>query len=197
MKNAQFLVYKLCFSCYNGAMVKVNCEAKDKVKLSELVPFQGSLKKRKQQDIDSLAESLESEGMMMPFAVWKSPEGKSMLLDGHGRLEALVKMSLKDTEILSQDFPAIYVEAESEEAARKALLQIVSTYGKIDKNGLRLFSQPIPEYTAPVLLKAKPRLQKKRLPKNEGLARVVVLVPEDKEAAFRKVLEETPYVKVL
>lgn len=178
-------------------MLKVNCVAKDTVKLSDLTPFQGGLKRRKKEDIDSLIESLSSEGMMMPFAVWKSPEGKDFLLDGHGRLEALVKMSLNDIEILTQDFPAVFVEAESEGAARKALLQIVSTYGKIDKNGLKLFVQPLPEYKAPVLLKVKPRLSKRRLPKHEGMSRVVVLVPQDKEAAFREILAGTPYVEVL
>ena len=177
-------------------MLKVNCSAKDTAKLQDLAPFQGGLKKRKAEDIEQLAASLLEEGMMMPFAVWSSPDGKLNLLDGHGRLEALIKLSFKDMDILTQEFPIIKVDAETEEAARKALLQITSSYGKVDKKGLQLFIQKIPDYTAPVVLKAKPKVVRNKLKKPDGMARLVLYVQADKLDDLKKILSETPYVSV-
>ena len=177
-------------------MLKVNCESKDTATLQQLVPFQGNLKKRKASDISALAESLSEEGLMMPFAVWESPEGKMCLLDGHGRLEALVQMSLKDMDILTQEFPIIRISADTEDAAKKALLQITSSYGKVDKKGLAEFTVSIPEYKAPVILKAKPRLSRPKLKKPAGTARLVLFVPLDKVADLKKILAETPYITV-
>lgn len=177
-------------------MLKVNCESKDTATLQQLVPFQGNLKKRKASDIEALASSLRDEGLMMPFAVWSNPDGKMCLLDGHGRLEALVQMSLKDMDILTQEFPIIKIAAETEEDAKKALLQITSSYGKVDKKGLAEFTVKIPDYVAPVILKAKPRLSKPRLKKPQGMAKLTLFVPLDKVADLKKILAETPYITV-
>lgn len=177
-------------------MLKINCKTSDTVKLQTLVPFQGNLKKRKKEDIQSLIDSLTSEGMMMPFAVWKHEE-KNYLLDGHGRLEALVRMSIKDMDIMTQELPCIYIEAETEDQARKSLLQITSSYGKIDKKGIIDFTATIPDYVAPVILQAKPKLKKKKIEQPSLMKRIVITVPADKEADLRKILESTPYIKII
>lgn len=178
-------------------MLTLQCKTQDTVLLKDLVPFQGKLKKRKQQDIDLLIESIKNDGLLMPFAVWKSPEGKLLLLDGHGRLEAISQMAIHDLEILDQELPVLYIEAENEETARKSLLQITSTYGKVDKKGVLDFAVTLADYKAPVLLKAQPKLLKKRTVKREGFSRLVIQVPTYKEQDLRKILQSTPYIEII
>ncbi len=59
-------------------MLKVNCKTEATILLQKLVPFQGHLKKRKKEDIDALINSLEHDGMMMPFAVWHHEDKESV-----------------------------------------------------------------------------------------------------------------------
>lgn len=132
--------------------MEIKCSVKDSVKLTEVQPFQGNLKKRTQQDIDGLKESLLREGLLMPFAVWIQGD-KKYLLDGHGRKEALVQLAVDDANLLTVDWPCIYVKADTEDDARKALLQITSSYGKITKTGVKQFTVSIPDYVAPSIAK--------------------------------------------
>ena len=129
-------------------MVKVNCVAQGKIRLSECTPFQGNLKRRTETEISELMRSIKTEGMMMPFAVWQNG-GRNYLLDGHGRYEALKRLALFEPDINGEEFPCIFIEAESEEDARKALLQITSSYGKITRVGVRQVTATIPDYRAP------------------------------------------------
>jgi hypothetical protein len=137
-------------------MIKINCESSDTLKLTDMVPFQGNLKKRTDQDIKELTDSLLAEGLMMPFAIWKH-EGKNYLLDGHGRKEALTKLAVEDASMLSEEWPVIYINADTEDEARKALLQITSSYGKVTKQGYKQFCVSIPDYKAPVISKFIPK----------------------------------------
>lgn len=137
-------------------MIKINCESSDTLKLTDMVPFQGNLKKRTEQDIKDLTASLLTEGLMMPFAIWKH-DNKNYLLDGHGRKEALTKLAVEDAKMLSEEWPVIYINADTEDDARKALLQITSAYGKVTKQGYKQFCISIPEYRAPVIQKFVPK----------------------------------------
>ena len=100
-------------------MIKINCETKDTLKLTDMTFFQGNLKKRTDKDLAELRASLISEGLMMPFAVWKHDD-KNLLLDGHGRKQVLMQMCDEMPDILSTDFPVVFIEAETEDDARKA-----------------------------------------------------------------------------
>lgn len=141
-------------------MIELKCSTPEVTRLSKLVPFQGELKKRTEQDIRKLAESLRTEGLLMPFAVWEH-EGKDYLLDGHGRMAALVQLALADPDILQQELPCVIVKAETEDDARKALLQIVSMCGHISPKGVLEFSAPVIDYKAPVLEKVTRKVEKK------------------------------------
>lgn len=176
-------------------MVKVACSAGESVKLGQLAPFQGSLKKREQSDIEELKESVLREGLLMPFAVWKDG-GKLWLLDGHGRLEALLQLAVDDPSLLEASFPAIVVEAASEEDARKALLQITSSYGKVTRKGVAEFTAKVPGYVAPVVKKFLP----KPVPsegKFVGTKIIRIAVPADRASDVREVLSSISYIEVL
>lgn len=183
-------------------MVTIKCEGiKDSILLQDLVPFQGDLKKRTDDDVAELIQSITSEGLLMPFVVWRKDK-QNFLLDGHGRLQAL--RNIPDTE--KQKFPVLFVEADSEEDARKALLQITSSYGKITKKGAVQFTATIKGYRAPSVnkvlyrpVKTKPLPKLPELPKlpDDGDTVLRIAVPADKVAAFKDLLRNIEYVKVL
>lgn len=179
-------------------MIRIMCSAPETIKLSSLKPFQGDLKKRTDKDIKALAASITAEGLLMPFAVWTTENGDNMLLDGHGRLAALTELALQDNEIAEQKFPCVKVVASSEENARKALLQITSSYGKITKEGAVKFCATIPEYRAPSINKyvhvPVARIKKEKQ-KTESI--IKISVPTEKEAEVKKLLSEVSYIKVL
>lgn len=180
-------------------MVEVRCKTDSGRLLVDLEPFQGNLKRRSEEDIGRLAESIRSEGLLMPFAVWKD---RNLLLDGHGRRLALLKLAESDADIRMQEFPVVYVEAETEEEARKALLQITSSYGKVSGLGVREFTRTIPEYHAPVLdkfvRKTPSRRKKGSVNKagDRGEREIRILVRADKFDAVLKLFSQVDYIKV-
>lgn len=180
-------------------MIKINCESKDSIKLTDMVPFQGNLKKRTEQDIKELTESLSNEGLMMPFAIWVH-EDKKYLLDGHGRKEALTKLAVEDASLLSVDWPCIYISAETEDDARKALLQITSSYGKVTRSGYKQFCVSIPEYHAPVIQKfiPKPKTENKTVQKPKSDKTILkIRVMNDRVNQVLDIFKQFNFIEVL
>lgn len=178
-------------------MIKVMCQTPEVIRLGKLTPFQGDLKKRTSKDVEALASSIREEGLLMPFAVWRH-DGIDSLLDGHGRLAALTELALQDNDIAEQDFPVIFIEAEDEAQAKKALLQITSAYGKITKAGAVKFCETIPTYHAPAINKfvySKPVTRKLPEQNNEQVIRIAVA--SDKVAAVLELFKSVSYIKVL
>ena len=186
--------------------MEIKCTTKDTIKLTECVPFQGNLKKRTSQDIAELKDSLLREGLLMPFAIWDHDD-KKYLLDGHGRKEALVQLAVEDANLLNVDWPCIYIKADTEDDARKALLQITSSYGKITKTGVKQFTVSIPDYKAPSIAKfvAKPVIKKTEAVDpvdpvqrpNQDKVILKVSVTKDKVSEVKKILEQFDFIKVL
>lgn len=184
-------------------MIKVNCETKDKLKLVDMIPFQGNLKKRTEQDIEELTNSLVTEGLIMPFAIWKHDD-KNYLLDGHGRRQALLALAgdARYPEVFETEWPVIFIEAETEDDARKALLQITSQYGKITKAGVKQFTVSIPDYKAPSIKKfvAKPVKVKNANDVKPVVSDKVVLkirIDRDKFDYVKQILSEFNFIEVL
>lgn len=172
--------------------------ATDAIRLDELTPFQGNLKKRTQVDIDKLKESLLREGLIMPFAVWKHDD-KNYILDGHGRYEALKQIE-GDGEHVA--YPCVVIQADTEDDARKALLQITSQYGKITKAGVKQFTASIPTYVAPSIEKyVVPKVKydsvtRVKQPASDMRVIKIQVAAADYESVMQ-ILSASPYVKVL
>jgi len=175
-------------------MLVFKCDTLFKRPISALTPFQGELKKRTDKDIDDLAESLKIEGMLMPIAVWEK-DTSLFILDGHGRYQAIIKIALTDPSVLTQDLPLITVQAETEEEARKALLQITSTYGKVSKKGVVAFTATIPEYKAPIINMAM-KIKTTAVPKGDGKQIVRLRVPKDKLKELVPILTKIEWIEI-
>lgn len=181
-------------------MIDVKCVTPNKMLLSQMTPFQGDLKKRSDKDVSALAESLVKDGLIMPFAIWLTAKedgtALSYILDGHGRREALLKLAQVDADIITQEFPIISVEADTEDEARKALLQISSAYGKVTKQGAINFTKTIPNYKAPILSKiaTKPVNHK---PMQDEYVIVRLRVKKDMVSRLSELLSEVKGIEVL
>lgn len=179
-------------------MVTVLCQTVDTLVLGQLKAFQGDLKKRTDKHVQSLMTSIKNDGLIMPFAVWKTPDGDNMLLDGHGRLAALTEIALLDESVATQQFPVIYIHADSVEQAKKNLLQITSTYGNITQKGAMSFCASIPEYHAPAInrfIHKKPSTRKHTENQMEQIIKIAV--PTDKAPGVIELLKEVAYIRIV
>jgi hypothetical protein len=177
-------------------MIQIKCTAPDTVTLGALTPFQGDLKKRTSRDLDALILSILTEGLLMPLAVWQTGD-KLMILDGHGRYAALARMALTDASIITQELPVIRVNAPDEETARKALLQITSSYGKISGSGIAKFMVSIPNYKAPVVSKVHLHTEKvKATAPTSDMVIVRLRVPKDMVQKLTPLLKQLDGVEI-
>lgn len=108
--------------------MRITCDTKDTLPLSELTEFQGGLKKRTDDDLAKIERSIEQYGFATLFFVWKH-NGKNKVLDGHGRLQTLKAMQARG-EVIAE-LPVVYIDLPNEEAAKNLLLRICSTYGEM------------------------------------------------------------------
>lgn len=177
--------------------MEIKCKTEESMLITDMVPFQGNLKKRTEQDIHELQDSLNNEGLLMPFAIWKSD--KNYLLDGHGRRQAIMGLIDQDPSLLQVQWPVIVIDAADEDTARKALLQITSQYGKVTKQGIKQFTVSIPDYKAPVIAKFTPKVKvlKDKNPKKDTRVILKIRVDQSKLADVKEILNSVNYIEVL
>lgn len=177
--------------------MEIKCKTEETMLITDMVPFQGNLKKRTEQDIHELQDSLNNEGLLMPFAIWKSD--KNYLLDGHGRRQAIMGLIDQDPGLLQVQWPVIVIDAADEDTARKALLQITSQYGKVTKQGIKQFTVSIPDYKAPVIAKFTPKVKvlKDKNPKKDTRVILKIRVDQSKLADVKEILNSVNYIEVL
>jgi hypothetical protein len=161
-----------------------------------MTPFQGDSKKRTEQDINDLATSLKEDGLLQPFSLWRSPDDQVKILDGHGRLQALVKIALTDPAILQQEFPVNWIEAETEEEAVKACLQMMSTYGRVNRPGVIKFAAQLTNYKAPVVQRALHKPIKREASISDDKVLIRIRIPKDKVKEFTALIKQVSFIEV-
>ena len=178
-------------------MIEIKCVTQDTIMLNQLVPFQGDLKKRTTRDVKALSNSLKADGLLMPFVIWQNDD-KCCILDGHGRLAALTDLALEDESIMEQGFPCIYINAETEEEAKKALLQITSQYGKVTKDGITKFIEGLGNYKAPIVAKfTRKPVQRRKSEEAQGNIILSISIPSDRFEQFRQIINNVTYARIL
>lgn len=104
------------------------------VELEEFQHFQGDLKTLHKDQYEDLRASILKYGFFLPIAIWVY-KGAKKILDGHQRINTLTKMQNEEGYHVPA-LPVFFIEAETEELARRILLQLVQQHGKINKDGL-------------------------------------------------------------
>jgi hypothetical protein len=182
-------------------MLNIRCKAEDYTSLSTLRQFQGDLKKRTGEDIEGLMQSIRDDGLLMPLAIWNNGD-ICAILDGHARYEALIRMAIDDPTILESQIPVIVINASDEAEAKRMLLQITSSYGRVNKKGLTSFVASIPDYrinSAPIVVKTLGIGKVQAAPKIKDSETVVLRLEVRKEMVGKltEVLKNVEGVNIL
>lgn len=113
--------------------IRITCKGASTLPLSELIAFQGGLKKLSNENRDKLLASICTEGFMAPIFVWKK-DNENNILDGTQRTAVLNYMEKNGWEI--PDLPVVFISAADQNEARRKLLKISSQYGEFDMDEL-------------------------------------------------------------
>jgi len=182
-------------------MIQIKCKSvKDTLLFTELLPFQGNLKKRTDEDIKKLAASLLEDGLIQPLSVWHTPEGLFYILDGHARHRAIQYIAETQPDVLKQSFPVILIEANSIEDACNLLLQTSSAYGKITPVGLTEFLKKAPNIKVEKLgIRVKPLSIKAPIKIDTEITHKIVKlkVPKEVVAEFIDLVSKLKGVEIL
>jgi hypothetical protein len=109
-------------------MIRIECTGADMLSLDAIEDFQKDLKCRTDKDIELIVKSIETYGFSFPFFIWRNA-GHNFCLDGHGRIRALTEMRKRGDDLPM--FPVVYIEADDEGEAKKKLLEVNASYGKM------------------------------------------------------------------
>ena len=71
-----------------------------KIKIEDLKPYEKNAKLHPQEQIEQIKKSIEQFGMNDPIAVWGE---KNIIVEGHGRLEALKQLNVKEVPCIRLD----------------------------------------------------------------------------------------------
>jgi len=137
--------------CYNIYIVKTNevnnldrkkvieikCKGADTLPIDRILEFQGGLKELSKENEKKLRNSILKFGFIAPLFLWDD-HGEWRLLDGHQQLKTLLKMREEGYDIPL--LPVDYIEADSEEDAKRKLLHITSQYGEFTTDGFENFT---------------------------------------------------------
>lgn len=105
----------------------------------KLKPLQGNLKDLTKDNYAKLKKSLDTDGFIVPFFVWRN-DGVAYLLDGHQRHRVLSSEQYEPHEL-----PYVEIEAEDKKDAKKKLLRISSQYGTTTQEGYDEFTADLPQ----------------------------------------------------
>ena len=112
-------------------------EGADKVKLDDLLPFQGDLKRLERNEYERLRNSLIKNDISFTVHVWRH-KGKKYIIDGHQRVWTMKQM--RDVE--GYEIPLIsvsYVKAKTFADAKRKILAGVSQFGRVTVKSLHDF----------------------------------------------------------
>lgn len=113
--------------------IVVRCKSADLLPLDQVVEFQGKLKRLSAVNRKRLTKSICTHGFIAPLFVWDN-DGEWSILDGHQRVKALLWMREAGWDIPM--LPVDYIQAETEDDARRKLLAITSQYGEFETSVL-------------------------------------------------------------
>lgn len=119
-------------------IVKIECEGKTEIDISELEIFQGDLKDLTEENYNKLKNEILEDGFSEPVSVWKH-EGKNYILNGTQRFRTLTKMKQDGYTIPA--IPINLIRAKDIKQASRKCLALTSQYGTMTADGLLEFTQ--------------------------------------------------------
>jgi hypothetical protein len=114
--------------------IRITCTGSDYISYKELLPLQGNIKSLPKKNKIALRKSIIENGFMAPIFIWNSDNGK-YILDGHQRLTVISELADDGYDIPL--LPVVYIDAETEDDAKRKILFFISEYGKVSKIELK------------------------------------------------------------
>lgn len=123
---------------YVSKEISVSCDVRDFADLNSLVPFQKELKSLSKEDYDRFRIELIETGIAFPIKVWED-EGRLNIVGGHQTHRMLT--NLRDAEgFVIPPVPIVRVLAKDIKEAKRRVLQDISQYGRVERQGLYEFT---------------------------------------------------------
>lgn len=113
--------------------IQIKCKGASELPLDLILSFQAGLKKLSKKNLDKLKKNILLNGFVAPIFVWDD-KGDYKIIDGHGRLAALISLRKERYDIPL--IPVDFIHAENEAEAKKILLSVTSQYGEFDLDEL-------------------------------------------------------------
>lgn len=120
--------------------VRIAVAALDTTPIDQVHALQGDLKFLSDEAYAELKSEILNRGFSFALALWRDPEGKLYLLDGHQRVTTLLRMR-GDEGYEIPPLPYTLTEAATYQEAALKLLGAASQYGKITYGGLKVFTE--------------------------------------------------------
>jgi hypothetical protein len=118
--------------------IRITCDGSHYGNLDEFNEFQGNLKELSELNLNKAKLSILTHGFTVPMNCWLDGKKKLWILDGHQRTRVLRHLRDVDGYIIPK-LPYNLIEAKNKQEAKKILLAIDSSYGKMTHDGLYEF----------------------------------------------------------
>lgn len=99
--------------------------------------FQGDLKSLSEENYQKLKSEILQTGFAFPIYVWQSKDGVNYILGGHQRTRVLRRLKQENYDV--PNVPVVLIEADNVKQAKRRIVQDVSQYGHVEKDGLYEF----------------------------------------------------------
>ena len=149
--------------------LEIKCTGADIIKVEDLLDFQGDLKTLSDDNYQKFKAELLELGFSEPISVWKNPEGKNYILNGHQRRKTILSMIEEGIEV--PKLPINFVEADDIKQAKRKVLALTSQYGQMTEAGLE-------DFCAKAELDVNEALADFRFPEIEGFDIDEIELPE-------------------
>lgn len=105
--------------------------------IESLKELQGELKSLSVEDYKKMKQEILDTGFAFPIHVWEDKDGATWIVGGHQRKRGLEEMKKEGFNV--PDVPVVYVEADDIKGARRRVMQDITQYGRVERQGLYEF----------------------------------------------------------
>lgn len=122
-------------------VIRITCEGRGMMPLSEIKELQGQLKELSVEGYDKLKRAIIEEGFAFPIEVAVIDGKPYGILDGHQRLRTVKRMLAKEGYTLpGGQLPVCFTQCRDREQAGRLILHAISQYAKTQDEGLYAFA---------------------------------------------------------
>ncbi len=119
-------------------VVRIACKSADLMSIHDMVYFQHDLKSLSEQNYLRLKTEIIETGYGFPIKIWiDESDHKNYICGGHQTYRTLIQMEQEGWEV--PPVPVSYTFAKDFFEAKRRVLQDISTFGKVEKEGLFSF----------------------------------------------------------